>query len=203
MGLGQRRLGLADFEMSADATVETLLRQVENLFLLAQGRGDDIALGIMQCKADIGLHDVVLQLQLCLPCLGDAGMGQVDCPLAGVALPPPQVQGVAQAQAGVVVPGGRIGQFARTVELIGGPVVALESGLAIDLRRLGRLGNTGHGLGLSHPGDGQGQARAVLHRQVDPAIQLRVAITLPPLATGPVGIAGGLADRFIGGQSVG
>lgn len=203
VGLGQWCLGLADFEMGADAAVQALVRQVENLLLLVEGRGDDIALGVVQRKLDVGAHDIALQFQLRLTRLSDTGMGQVNRPFAGIALAAPQVQGVAQAQGGIVVPGRGVGQFARAIELIGGPVMALEGRLAIDLQRLGGLGNTGHGLGLAHPRGGHGQARAVLHGQVNPAIQLPIAINLPPLASRPVGVASRLADGGIGRQLVG
>jgi len=202
MGFRQRRLGLADFEMGAETTVQAPLRQFENLLLLLQGGGHDIALGEVQGQLDVAAHHVVHQFQLGLTRFGHAHVGQVDGALGVVAFAAPEVQGITEAQGGVVVPGGGVGQGAGAVELIGGPVVALEGGVALDLQRLGRLGDTGQGLGLAHPGGGHGQARAALHGEADPAVQLRVAVGLPPLGTGPVGILRGALDRLVGGQCI-
>ncbi|MCY1459718.1 hypothetical protein D9M71_772120 [compost metagenome] len=81
--------------------------------------------------------------------------------------------------------------------------MALEGGIAIDLQRLGRFGHAGHGPGLTHPSGGDGQGRTALQGEVDPAIQLRVAIDLPPLRGGPIRILRGALDCFVGGQRIG
>ena len=154
----------------------------------------------MQRQLDVGADDVVLQFQLRQARLGHTHMGQIHRAFTGIALAAPEVEGVTEAERGVVVPCGGIGQFAGAVELIGWPVVALEGRLAIDLQRLGRFGNTGHGLGLTHPRSGHGHARAALHGEVDPAIKLRVTKRLPPLGAGPVGVFGGLGNGSVGGQ---
>ena len=130
-------------------------------------------------------------------------MRQIHRAFAGIAFTAPEVEGVTETQRGVVVPGGGVGQGAGAVELIGGPVVALEGGVTVDLQRLGRLGNAGHGSGLTHPRSGHGHARAALHGEVDPAIELRVAVGLPPLGGGPMGILGGALDGFVCGQCIG
>ena len=203
MGFRQRGFGLADVEMRADPGIQAFVGQVENLLLLGQGRRDDIAVGVMQRQLDIGAHHIVLQFQLGLARFGDAHMRQVDGTLGGVAFAAPQVEGVAQAQGRIVVPGVGAAQFARAVELILGPVVALEGGIAVDLQRLGRLGNPGHGPCFTHPRGGHGHARAVLGGEFDPAVELRVAVGLPPLRGGPMGVLGGALDRFVGGQAIG
>ncbi len=202
MGFRQRRLGLADFEMGADAAVQAPLRQFEDLLLLLEGGRDDIALGEVQGQLDIAAHHIVHQFQLGLTGFGHAHVGQVHGTLGAVAFPAPEVQGITETQGGVVVPGGAVGQGAGAVELIGGPVVALEGGVTLDLQRLGRLGDAGQGLGLADPGGGHGQARAALHRKADPAVQLRVAIGLPPLGAGPVGVLRGALYRLIRGQCI-
>ena len=130
-------------------------------------------------------------------------MRQIQRPFAGIAFAAPEVEGVAETQRGVVVPSGGIGQLARAVELISRPVVALEGRLAIDLQRLGRFSDTGHGFGLTHPRGGHGHARAALYGEVDPAVQLRVAVGLPPLCGGPIGVTGGVGDGVVGGQCIG
>ncbi|MNY15200.1 hypothetical protein D3C86_1484020 [compost metagenome] len=127
-------------------------------------------------------------------------MRHVHGALGGIAFAAPEVEGIAETQRCVIVPSGAVGQLTRAIELVGRPVVTLEGGLAIDLQRFGRFGHAGHGPGLTHPGGGHGQRRAALQGEVDPAIQLRVAVGLPPLCSGPVGILRGALDRFVGSQ---
>jgi len=81
--------------------------------------------------------------------------------------------------------------------------VALEGGVAVDLQRLGRLGNPGHRPRFSHPRGGDGHARAAVRGEFDPTVKLRVAVGLPPLCGGPMGVLGGALDRFVGGQGIG
>ncbi|MCY1177471.1 hypothetical protein D9M73_177810 [compost metagenome] len=137
MGFRQRRLGLADFEMGADAALQTLLRQLKDLLLLLQGRINDVPLRVMQREFDVDAHDVVLQFQLGLSRFGDRHVCHVHRTLGGIAFAAPEVEGITETQCGVVVPGRGVGQLTRTVERVGGPVVALEGGIAIDLQRLG------------------------------------------------------------------
>ena len=203
MNLGQRRLRLADFKVRTDAAVQTFLRQVEDLFLLVQGRLSDIKLGVMQRQLDIGAHHVVLQFELGLTRFGDAHVGHVHGLFGGIAFTAPQVEGKAQAQCGVVIPGRGVVECARPIKLIGRPVMAFERGVSIDLQRLGRLGHARHRLGLTHPGSGHGHARAALHREADPGIQLGVAIGVPPLGFGPVCVFRGACNRLVSGQRIG
>ncbi|EJZ56624.1 hypothetical protein I1A_000935 [Pseudomonas fluorescens R124] len=162
MGFRQRRFGLTDFEVRADSAVQALLRQIENLLLLLQRRGDDVALGVMQRQFDVGAHEVVLQFQLRQPRFGGAHVRQIHRAFAGIAFAAPEVEGIAETERGVVVPGGGVGELARAVERVSRPVVTFECRLAIDLQRLGRFGDTGHGLGLPHPSSGHGHARTAL-----------------------------------------
>ncbi|MNS79479.1 hypothetical protein D3C72_1131350 [compost metagenome] len=134
MGFRQWRFGLADFEMRADSAVQTFLRQIENLLLLLERRGDDVALRVMQRQFDVGADDVVLQFQLRQPRLGRAHVRQIHRAFTGIAFTAPEVEGITETQCGVVVPGGGVGQIAGAVELIGRPVVAFEGRLAIDLQ---------------------------------------------------------------------
>ncbi|MNN03703.1 hypothetical protein D3C81_1164030 [compost metagenome] len=203
MGFRQRRLRLADFEMGADAAGQTPFGQGQDLLLLLKLGLDDIALGKVQRQLDVDLDDIVLQLELGLAGLGHAHVGHVHGLLAGIALAAPEVQGVAQAKRCIVVPGVGPGQRAGAIELVFRPVVALERRLAIDLQFFRRLDHPGHGLGFAHTGGGHGHARAVLHGQGDPAIELRVAVGPPPLLVGPMGVAGGFTDRRVGGQGIG
>lgn len=203
MRFRQRRFGLADIELGADPGTQAFVGQVENLLLLRQGRRDDIAVGVVQRQLDIGAHHVVLQFELGLARLRNAHVRQVDGTFAGVAFAAPQIQGIAQAQRRIVVPGVGTAQLAGTIELILRPIVALEGGVAVDLQRLGGLGNPGHRPCFTHPCDGHGHAWAALSGEVDPAIELRVAVGLPPLRGGPVGVLGGALDSFVGGQVVG
>lgn len=203
MGFRQRGFSLTHIEVGADACVQALVGQVENLLLLRQRRRDDIAVGVLQRQLDIGAHHVVLQFELSLARLGDAHVGKVDGALGGIAFTAPQVEGIAQAQGRIVVPGIGTAQLTRPVELILRPVVALEAGVAVDLQRLGRLGNPGHGPCFTHPRGGHGQARAVLGSEVDPAVQLGIAVGLPPVCGGPVGVLGGALDGVVGGQVIG
>ncbi len=193
VGFRQRRLGLADFELGADTTGQTPLRQIENLRLLGQGRLDDVALGIVQRQLDVGADDVVLQLEPSLTLFGGAHVRQIHGALAGIALAAPEVEGITQAQRRIVVPGVGTGQFAGTIELIRGPFMTLEGRIAVDLHRLGRFGQAGHGPGLAHPGSGHGQARAALQGLVKP----------PPAGRRPMRVASGALDRFVGGQGIG
>lgn len=203
MGFGQRRLRLADLEMGADATGQAPFGQGQDLLLLGQLGLDDVALGKVQRQLDVHLDDVVLQFELRLARLGHAHVGHVHGLLAGIALAAPQVQRIAQAQGGIVVPGVGTGQRAGAIELVFGPVVALEAGLAVDLQFFVGLDHPGHGPGFTHAGSGHGHGRAALERQGDPARQLRVAIGLPPLLVGPVGILRGCSDGRVGGQGIG
>ena len=74
---------------------------------------------------------------------------------------------------------------------------------AIDLQGLGRLGHTGHGFGLPHTGGGDCHGRATLYSQADPTVQLRVAISAPPLGCGPVCVLRGAFNRLVSGQGIG
>ena len=154
----------------------------------------------MQGEADVAADDVAGQLQFGGAHLGGGLMGLVQGLGAGIALAAPEVQGVAQAQFGIVVPGGAIGQLARAIEAVGGPAVALEGALALDLQGLAGFGQAGQGLGAAHPGGGRGQTRVVGQGGADPGIQLGIAIGAPPLARGPGGLAGGGLDGGVGGQ---
>ncbi|MNT13005.1 hypothetical protein D3C72_1479590 [compost metagenome] len=134
MGFRQRRFGLTDFEMSADAAVQAFLRQLKNLLLLLQSRFDDVPLCVMQRQFDVDAHDVVLQFELGLTRFGDAHVGHVHGTLGGIAFAAPEVKRITEAQRSVVVPGRGVGQITRPVELIGGPVMALEGRFAVDLQ---------------------------------------------------------------------
>jgi len=84
--------------VGADPGIKAFVGQVEDLLLLGQRSGDDIAVGVVQRQLDIGAHHVVLQFQLGLARLGSAHVRQVDGTLGGVAFAAPQIEGVAQAQ---------------------------------------------------------------------------------------------------------
>ncbi|MCY1367912.1 hypothetical protein D9M69_548670 [compost metagenome] len=109
MGFRQRCFSLADFEMGADATVQTLLRQFENLLLLLQGRFNDVPLGVVQRQLDVDPDDVVLQFELGLTSLGDGHVRHVHGALGGIAFAAPEVEGITETQRGVIVPGGAVG----------------------------------------------------------------------------------------------
>ncbi|KWV90174.1 hypothetical protein PFLmoz3_00172 [Pseudomonas fluorescens] len=203
MGFRQRGFGLADVKVSADPGGQAFVGQVQDLLLLGQSGGSDVTVGVLQRQLDIGAHHVVLQFELGQARFGGAHVRQVDRTFGRVAFPAPQVEGVAQSQGRIVVPGVGAAQFARTVELILRPVVALEGGVAVDLQRLGRLGHPGQRSGLPYTGGGHGQAGAVAGGEFDPTVELRVAVGLPPLGGGPVGVAGGALDRGVGGQAIG
>ncbi|MNQ75845.1 hypothetical protein D3C85_906510 [compost metagenome] len=189
--------------MGADATVQALLRQVQNLLLLGEGRSDDVALGVMQRQLDVGTNDIVLQFELRHARLRGSHVGHVHCALAGIAFPPPQVQRITETQRGIVVPGGAIGQLTRAIELIGRPVVALEGCVAIDLQRLGGLDHPGHGPGLTHARHRHGDAWATLYGKLDPGVELRIAIGPPPLCVRPVSVLGHTLNGLVGGQCIG
>ncbi|MNZ16833.1 hypothetical protein D3C78_338140 [compost metagenome] len=203
VGFRQRRFGLADFEVSADAGIQAALGQGQDLLLLFQLGLDDIALGEVQAQLDVGAHHVVLQLQLRLAGFGHAHVRLVHGLLAGVAFAAPQVECIAEANGGVVVPGVGTGQRARAVELVFRPIVALERGLAVGLELFRRFDHAGHGLGFAYPRRSHGQARAAGHGQGNPAVQLWVAIGVPPLLVGPVGVGRGFAYGRVGGQGIG
>ena len=203
MNLGQRRLRLADFKMGADTAVQTLLRQIENLFLLVQGRFDDIELGVMQRQLDVGTNYVVLQFELGLAGLGRTHVRHVHGLLAGIAFATPQVEVKAEAQGRGVVESGSAVQGPRAIELVRRPLMALEGRISIDLQRLGRLGNPGHGPGLTHTGCSHCHRWATLYGKADPLIQLRVAISVPPLGFGPVCVFRGALNRLVSGQVIG
>ncbi|MNR13749.1 hypothetical protein D3C85_1301750 [compost metagenome] len=154
----------------------------------------------MQRQLDVDPYDVVLQFELGLTRFGNAHVRHVHGALGGIAFATPEIKGIAETQRRVIVPGGAVGQLAGAIELVGRPVVTLEGGFAIDLQRLGRFSHAGHGPGLTHPGGGHGQGRAALQSEIDPAIQLRVAIGLPPLRGGPVRLLRGALDCLVGGQ---
>ncbi|MNU08509.1 hypothetical protein D3C72_2545880 [compost metagenome] len=42
-----------------------------------------------------------------------------------------------------------------------------------------------------------------MHGEFDPMVQLRVAISLPPLGGGPMSILRGALDGLVGGQGIG
>ena len=78
-----------------------------------------------------------------------------------------------------------------------------ERRICVDLQRLGRLGNPGHGPGLTHTGCSHCHRWATLYGKADPLIQLRVAISVPPLGFGPVRVFRGALNRLVGGQRIG
>ncbi|MNZ80858.1 hypothetical protein D3C78_995080 [compost metagenome] len=203
VGFGQRCFGLADLKMSADTAVQAALGQSQDLLLLLQLGLDDVALGEVQAELNVGTHHIVLQFQLRLAGLGHAHVCLVHGLFAGIALAPPEVQGIAEADGGVVVPGVGTRQCARAIELVFRPVVAFERRLTVGLQLFCRLDHTGHGLGCAHPRCGHGQGRATGHSQVEPTIELWITVGVPPLLVGPAGIAGGFADGRIGGQGIG
>lgn len=175
--------------------------------LLVQQRLGDVPLGVLQGQLHVGAHHVALQLQLGHARLGSAHAGEVLVVLGDAGLTPPEVEGVAQPQGGIVVPGGGAGQLARAVEIVRGPAVAAEGRLGVYLGRLHRLGGAGQGGGHAHPRAGLGQARAAGQGLIDPGVQLRVAEGLPPALPGPAGILPGLGDggiqlQVVGGQAL-
>ena len=203
MGFRQRSFGLADVKVSADPGAQAFVGQIQYLLLLGRGGGRDVAVGVLQRQLNVCAHHIVLQFELGQARFGGAHVRQVDGAFGAVAFPAPQVEGVAQAQRRIVVPRVGAAQFAGAVELILGPVVALEGSVAVDLQRLGRLCHPGQRPGLAHAGGGHGQAGAVMGGEFNPTVELRVAVGLPPLGGGPVGVAGGALDRGVGGQGVG
>ena len=189
--------------MGADTGIQATLGQGQDLLLLFQFGLDDIALGKMQAQLDVGTHHIVLQFQLRLTGFGHAHVRLVHGLLAGIALAPPQVKGVAETDGGVVVPGVGTRQRAGAIKLVFRPVVTLERCLAVGLELFRRLDHTGHGLGFAHPRSGHGQAWATGHGQGNPAVQLWVTIGVPPLLVGPVSVGRGFANGRVGGQGIG
>ncbi len=186
--------------MRADAAGQATLGQREDALLLSQHGLADVQLGVLQRQLDVGADNVALQLQLGDPCLGGGHLGDVEVALGVAALAAPEVERIAQAQGGVVVPGGGFGQVARAIEIVGRPAVAGQRGIAADLRRLGGLGDASHGHGHAHPRLGLGQGRAAVQRSLHPAIQLRIAIGTPPLLGRPASFLVGVRDGGVGGQ---
>lgn len=203
LGLGQRHFRLADLEMRADAAAQATLGQGEDVALLLQHGLGDVHLGVLQRELDVGADDVALQLELRLARLGGGHVGQVDGALAVAAVAPPEIELVVQADLGGVVPGSGPRQVAGAVEIVVRPAVADQRALALDLRRLDGLHQPGHGLRLAYPRMGYRQAWIAVQRLLDPGVQLRIGIHLPPLRLRPAGLAGGSLDRMVGGQGVG
>ncbi|MNC39089.1 hypothetical protein D3C75_877270 [compost metagenome] len=122
---------------------------------------------------------------------------------AGAALAAPEVEGVAQAEAGVAVPVAAAAQRAGAVQVVVRPVLAIEARAGAQLRRLGGAGYAGQGHGLADARLGFVQARAVLEGAGDPGIQLWVVVLLPPALPRPAGLVPRLAQGGVAGQGVG
>ncbi|VVN27440.1 hypothetical protein PS623_04608 [Pseudomonas fluorescens] len=189
--------------MGSDAAVKATLGQDHKLLLLLKLGLDDVALSKVQGKLDVDLDQVVFQLELGLPRFGHVHVREVERLLAGTALTAPQVERVAQTKASVVVPGVGTRQRTGAVELVLRPVVPFQVCLAIALQLLGRFADTGQCPRFADPRGGHGQAWAAGYGQFQPAIQLAIAIGLPPLLARPVGVRGGLGDGVVSEQGVG
>ncbi|MNM56842.1 hypothetical protein D3C81_680210 [compost metagenome] len=200
MGLGQRRLGRADLQLGAQADAPALHGQRQQLLALLELGLGDVQLGVLARQLDIGAHHAALQLQRRGARLGGRHPRLAQRLLALAAQAAPQVEVVTQAEGGGVVPAGGARQRTGAVEVVVRPALALHAGIQADLRRLRRRGDPGQRLRPAHARRSHGQAGTAGQCTLDPGVQLRIAIGLPPLRARPVGALGGVANGRVGGQ---
>ncbi|KKJ07539.1 hypothetical protein XF14_05375 [Burkholderia gladioli] len=193
--VGQRRFGLAQFELGADAGAQALLRELDQLVLAVVGLLRDVEQGEILREVDIGAHHVDLQLEARRALVGGLGAGRIERALGVVLVLAPEIEMVGQVQRAAVVPAIGVGERAGAVEIVVGPVLALQGQFAVELREFVGVRDARHRLRLAHARLRGGQRRIAGLGGRDPAVELRVAIGAPPVGAGPARVAVGCADR--------